>query len=89
MRQFILFITLWLFIQPVHTPSASSSPDTLKTYSLGDSIVVIASRYELSFRAVTNTVDVIPEQKGQELSNHSILQAVDMMSANSFVLEKR
>ncbi len=89
MRLITLFFTLWLLIQPALSQTNRQSPDTLKTYDLGDSIVVIASRYELSFRAVTNSVDVITEQRGLELSNHSALQAVDLMSANSFVLEKK
>jgi len=89
MRLSLQLFILWLLIQSAISQSTRPAPDTLKTYDLGDSIVVIASRYELSFRAVTNSVDVITEQRGLELTNHSVLQAVDLMSANSFLLEKK
>ena len=63
--------------------------DTLKTYQFGDSIVVVANRYELPFREVTNSVDVVAGVQDYELANHSVLQLVDIFSPNSFLLEKK
>ena len=63
--------------------------DTLKTYQFGDSIIVVANRYELPFREVTNSVDVVAGVQDYELANHSVLQLVDIFSPNSFLLEKK
>jgi outer membrane receptor protein involved in Fe transport len=88
--KYLIFLFLFpLVIYSAVAGSARENLDTLKTYHLKDSIIVIASRYQLSFGKVTNSVDMIVEKKTNELANHSVLQLVDMLSPNSFVLEKK
>ncbi len=67
----------------------ASETDSLKTYFLGDSIVVIANRYEMSIQSVTNTVDIIPIRDYQAMATHSALELIDALSPSAFVTEKK
>ena len=83
-----LFISLLLFFL-LPTFVYSSESDSLKTYSLQDSIVVIAERYRLSIRSITNTVDVVPVRPYRELATHSALELIDALSPSAFVTDKK
>lgn len=87
------YFTVLIFILLLRYSSASGSvietADTLRTYQLEDSILVVANRYELSIRSVTNAVDVIAKETESGLANHSVMQIVDILSPNTFVLEKK
>jgi len=89
MRSILLLAVILLRFQFIFGVTNEKIPDTLKTYQYGDSIIVIANRYELPIRQVTNSVDVIAAVQEDGLANHSVLQLVDIFSPNSFLLEKK
>ncbi len=70
-------------------PGNPVNRDTLRTYQLEDSVVVVANRYSLSLRSISNSVDILAVEEGFELASHSILQLADLLSPNAFVLEKK
>ncbi len=63
-------------------------PDSIRTYHLQDSIVVVANRYELPLKSITNSVDIIKRSEYAGLATHSILQLVDIASPEAFVVDK-
>lgn len=63
--------------------------DTIRTYHLEDSVVVIAKRYQLSVKSVTNSSEILPVKEYEGVAVHSALQLADMISPQVFVLEKK
>ena len=67
----------------------SAVNDTIKTYHLEDSVVVIAKRYQLSVKSVTNSSEILPVKEYEGVAIHSALQLTDMISPQVFVMEKK
>ena len=68
--------------------SMAAEPDSIRTYHLQDSIVVVANRYELPLKSITNSVDIIKRSDYTGLATHSVLQLVDIVSPEVFVIDK-
>ncbi|HFE64985.1 MAG TPA: hypothetical protein ENK14_11325, partial [Caldithrix sp.] len=83
----ILFVLLFAALSQI--PTFASTTDSLKTYHLADSIVVIANRYRVSLKTVTNSVDLIPVKDFPQVADYSVLQLVDMLSPAAFVFDKK
>ncbi|MEJ2051702.1 MAG: TonB-dependent receptor plug domain-containing protein, partial [Calditrichota bacterium] len=88
MNRRTLFLILLSFTS-YHLNAAIVPPDSIRTYSFPDSIVVIANRYQLSLQSVTNTVDILPVKAYPEVAVHSILELADALAPQVFVMEKR
>ena len=58
-------------------------------YSLRDTVVVIADRYEISLKHETNTRTLFNQSIISNYSNHSALQVLDLFMPSSFVQEKK
>ncbi|MBN2365031.1 MAG: TonB-dependent receptor [Calditrichaeota bacterium] len=89
MKKIFLSFCLLSVLYVLAPGSEFNAEDSIRTYHLGDSILVLANRYELSIQSMTNTVDVIPVRKYNEVTTHSVLQLTDIFSPQTFVLEKR
>jgi outer membrane cobalamin receptor len=63
--------------------------DSLKTYDLEDSIVVVGSRYQTTLKRVASNYQIIPAKSIKQMSTHSALQLVDIQFPSAYVLEKR
>ena len=87
-RIYYLFAFILYFII-LRSFSYSNDLDSIKTYYLKDSIVVIANRHELSIGSITNAVDLLQVDEYPGIANHSALQIVDIASSNTYVQEKK
>lgn len=85
MKVLIFVLTFIAVSYPVYSQPA----DSVHTYAWGDSIVVVANRYEVSLKSVTNSVDLIPVRKFRDMANYSALELVDLLSPAAFVTEKK
>ncbi|UCF63092.1 MAG: TonB-dependent receptor [bacterium] len=82
------FGVLCLFMVSLYAVGPSE-PDTFQTYHLKDSVVVIANRYQLSWKAVANTSEILPVKEYDGVAVHSVLQLTDMISPQVYVMEKK
>ena len=63
--------------------------DSLKTYQLKDTIVVVANRFESTLKQLTYTREVIGAAGIRELTKHSSLEVVDIVFPSAFTVDKR
>lgn len=84
-RIYILFFLL-IFSLSV---TAQTQQDTLPQYNLNDSIVVVANRYQVSIKNISDSYEVIPGEQINAFSSHSALELVDVNYPSAFVLDKR
>jgi len=82
----IVFILLMAFIFSL---KAQTEQDTLSLYNLNDSIVVIANRYQVSMKNISDSYEVIPSEQIKDFANHSVLELVDISYPSAFVMDKR
>jgi iron complex outermembrane receptor protein len=87
--KFCYSVLLTLFLLGYYLHADVRSADSLDVYYLQDSIVVIANRYELSIKSLTNSVVLIRPQNFPGVANYSVLQLVDMIPSTTYVLEKK
>ena len=89
MRQVVtllIIITLGYFA----TIFGQATPkDSLQTFELGDSIVVIGNRVSTSLKNLAYSYQEIPQAKIRQLSTYSALQAIDMLFPSAYVLENK
>lgn len=88
MNRFLIFLLLSIFCI-LNLKFYAAETDSLKTYHLQDSIIVVADRYQVSLQSVTNSMDILPVKTNAALASHSVLQVVDMLSPSAFVLDKK
>ena len=81
---FLLTIIITL-IHLTITLSSGTEVDSVKTYHLQDSIVVIADRYEIPLKSIAHTIDLVPVKRYADAANHSVLQVVDLLTPTAFV----
>ena len=81
------FTVFFLFLQ--FTLTAQTVQDSLPQYNLNDSIVVIANRYQVSMKNISDSYEVIPGEQINAFSSHSALELVDLNYPSSFVMDKR
>ncbi|MCB0282959.1 MAG: TonB-dependent receptor [Calditrichae bacterium] len=62
--------------------------DSLKVYQMQDSIVVVANRYQVSPKNLTNNYLVIPKEQIEALAGHSAMELVDIEYPSAFILSK-
>ncbi|MBN2424114.1 MAG: TonB-dependent receptor [Calditrichaceae bacterium] len=87
MKQLSLFIML-LFATTCLS-AQEISQDSLETYELEDSILVIGSRYQTTLKRVASNYQIISAKDIKQMSTHSPLQLVDIQFPSAYVLEKR
>ena len=68
---------------------AEARNDSLKTYNLGDSIVVVGNHYETSLKNMAYNYQIIPADQVKRLAIHSALEVIDMEFPSAFVMEKK
>jgi len=86
-NRFPVFYLLILFLYS--TTFADSKQDSLLTYDMNDSIVVIANRYQVSMKNLASSYEVIPAEQIKTLSNHSALEMVDFYYPSAYVTDKK
>ncbi|MGB6123451.1 MAG: TonB-dependent receptor plug domain-containing protein, partial [Bacteroidota bacterium] len=74
---------------PFESMANSRAEDSLKTYQLQDTIVIVANRFESTLKQLTYTREVIGYAKILELSKHSSLEVVDIVFPSAFTLDKK
>jgi iron complex outermembrane receptor protein len=67
----------------------AQAPDSLQTYNSRDSIIVVASRYQISLKNIAYSYQVIPGREVNLLAGHSALEAVDIQFPSAFMLDKK
>ena len=84
MRYFILpLILLSTFPQFVF----AQQQDSLRHYTLDDSVLVVAGRYSTSLARETNTVTVIDGRAITDMADHSVLEALQWDVPSAFLAE--
>jgi len=86
MRYLIFLFTLVLFLGSSLKVRAA---DSLQTYNLKDSIVVVANRYQTSLKNMAYDYQLLKGTELTQLASHSVLQAVDVETPSAFVMEKK
>ena len=82
-------LSLNVFILLVSFNYAQDNSTQIKTYTVKDSVVVIANRYTLPINKTSNSLQIIPEQDVKYYSNFSALELVDIFNPSAFVFDKR
>jgi iron complex outermembrane receptor protein len=90
----LLWLTLLALYIPCPGAALESTPgtraeDSLKTYQLQDTIIVVANRFESTLKQLTYTREVIGYSRILELSKHSSLEVVDVVFPSAFTLDKK
>ena len=80
---------LTVLILYVSLSYAQDKGTEIKTYTIKDSIIVIANRYTLPLNKTANSLQVISEQDIKNYSNFSTLELVDIFSPSAFLFDKR
>jgi iron complex outermembrane receptor protein len=86
MKISIQLIILSLFISINY---AQDKGTEIKTYTIKDSVIVIANRYTLPINKTSNSLQIIPEEDIRYYSNFSTLELVDIFNPSAFVFDKR
>ncbi len=81
----ILFAMVFNFLVVFESIAA----DSLQTYNLNDSILVVANRYQTSLKNMAYDYQLIKGEQLVQIASHSVLQAVDVESPSAFVMEKK
>ncbi|MFC2088676.1 TonB-dependent receptor, partial [Calditrichota bacterium] len=68
---------------------AETNTDSLLTYNMNDSILVVANRYQVSIKNITSSYEIISASQIEALSNHSALELVDIVYPSTFVTDKK
>jgi len=89
MKRYLTFLVFYQFCLSLFIGLKGTPADSIQTFHLQDSIVVIANRYQLSWKAVTNTSEILPVKEYDGVAVHSALQLTDMISPQMFVVEKK
>lgn len=89
MQRYTLTFFLLSFLLISYRISLAGGNDSLRTYHLQDSIVVVAKRFELPLKSITNSMDLIRSVDYSNLANHSALQLIDIISPEAYVLDKK
>ena len=82
----IILLTMGLLLSELF---AEADNDSLKTYNLGDSIVVVGNHYETSLKNMAYNYQIIPADQVKRLAIHSALEVIDMEFPSAFVMEKK
>jgi outer membrane receptor protein involved in Fe transport len=86
MKKLLSIYVLFLFISSNY---GQDNSDNIRTYTIKDSVVVIANRYTLPINKTSNSLQVISEQDVKYYSNFSALELVDIFNPSAFVFDKR
>jgi outer membrane receptor protein involved in Fe transport len=86
MKTVHLILAFFLFVTNIYSQDKSTD---IKTYTIKDSVVVIANRYTLPINKTANSLQVIPEQDIKYYSNFSAIELVDIFNPSAFVFDKR
>ena len=89
MNSIVYSIGIKLLFLSLIFASESTSNDTVRTYHLEDSVMVVAKRYQMSLKSVTNSSEILPLKEYENVAVHSALQLTDMISTQVYVLEKK
>lgn len=78
------FIFIFLFVFPLLAQNES-----IPEYTLKDTIVVVAGRYTVPLKKLSETYQSIDSLTIQQISTHSVLETVDFLVPSAFVLDKK
>ena len=89
MKYLLIYICLFGIISLSISAWANSSSDSLMVYELGDTVVVVANRYEIPLKYETRTLTSINAVDIEAYATHSVLELVDMYVPSAFILDKK
>ena len=85
----IKLLPIYFLILYISFNYGQDNQTNIKTYTIKDSVVVIANRYTLPINKTSSSLQVIPERDVKDYSNFSALELVDLFNPSAFVFDKR
>ncbi len=69
--------------------TAQAEQKNLPQYNLNDSIIVVANRYQVTIKNISDSYEVIPGNQINAFGSHSALELIDVNYPSAFVLDKK
>lgn len=83
------YLLIGLVILMNNVFAVSENEDSLKVYTLEDSIVVVADRYRINLKNQAYNYQLVSKENIAPLAVHSALETVDMYFPSAYIMEKK